>query len=102
MTPPAVLEVAARREDATQGPGAERRAARVSWIVIFVAAATIAVGAVVHHATGRLGTALPPFVAGWAPRAQLLPALVAAAVLAAAVTVLPRAIDARLPPWQFD
>jgi hypothetical protein len=104
MTPPAVLdEVTAPAEDATRAPRAQRLRARVSWIVIFIAVATIAVGVTVHHTTGRLGTALPPFVAGWAPRAELLPALIAAATLgAAAVVVLPRLVEATVAPWQFD
>ena len=102
MTPPAVLDATARSEDATGGGVAQRLRARVSWIVTFAALATIAVGVTVHHATGRLGTALPPFVAGWGPRAELLPALAAAAVLAAAVALLPRLVDAAAAPWQVD
>lgn len=102
MTPPASLAVSAPAEDGTAAPRRGRLDARVSWIVIFVAVATIAVGVIVHHTTGRLGTALPPFVAGWAPQAQLLPALIAAAVLGGAVVVLPRAVEARIAPWRFD
>jgi hypothetical protein len=102
MTPPAVLDVTARAEDATGVRPSGRLRVRVSWIVIFVAITTIVVGVTVHHTTGRLGTALPPFVAGWAPRAELLPALIAAAALTAAVVALPRAIDARIAPWRFD
>ena len=106
MTPPTTLlaETAARAEDRT----APRRRAnashgRVSRIVIFVALATIATGAIVHHTTGRLGTALPPFVASWAPQAQLVPALVAAAALALAVALLPRLVAApRVTPLAFD
>ena len=64
--------------------------------------ATIAVGVTVHHTTGRLGTALPPFVAGWAPAAELLPTLVAAVALAAAVALLPRVVAASARPWQVD
>lgn len=105
MTPPTTLlaESPARAEDRSAPPARQRLYARVSWIVIFVAVATIAVGAIVHHATGRLGTALPPFVAAWAPAAQLGPALLAAAALAAAVVLVPRAVAAeRLPPLAFD
>lgn len=98
-----MLDVAAPREDGTGTPARARLTARVSRIVIFVAIATIAVGASVHHATGRLGTALPPFVAGWAPGAELVPALVATAALAAAaLVVVPWAVRARLAPWHFD
>jgi hypothetical protein len=97
-----VIERAARREDGMAPQGRQRRRTRVSWIVIFVAVVTIAVGVSVHHATGRLGTALPPFVASWAPAAELLPALLAAVALAAAVVVLPRAIDSPIAAWRFD
>lgn len=105
MTPPTTLlaETAARAEDRTEPAARQRLHARVSRIVIFAAAATIATGAIVHHTTGRLGTALPPFVAGWAPQAQLLPALIAAAALAAAVALLPRLVAApRITPRAFD
>jgi methylthioxylose transferase len=105
MTPPTTLlpRTTARAEDGNASAPRQRLHARVSRIVIFAAVATIAVGVTVHHATGRLGTALPPFVASWAPRAELLPALIAAAVLAAAVAVLPRAVRApRLSPLGFD
>jgi hypothetical protein len=103
MTPPAVVD--ASSAPAEHGRARSRAAglrARVSWIVTFAAAATIAVGVTVHHTTGRLGTALPPFVAGWDPRAELVPALLAAAALAAAVALLPRLPGARLAPWQVD
>jgi methylthioxylose transferase len=105
MTPPTTLlpSTTARAEDGNASAPRQRLHARVSRIVIFAAVATIAVGVTVHHTTGRLGTALPPFVASWAPRAELLPALLAAAALAAAVALLPRLVAApRVSPLAFD
>jgi hypothetical protein len=66
-----------------------------------VAVAVIAAGAAIRHATGGLGTATPPFVAGWLPRAELRGALVAAIAVAAAVWLGPRLLDRRVRPAAF-
>jgi hypothetical protein len=102
MTQPVVLEATPRPQHRSARDARQRRTTRVSWIVTLLAAATVATGLLVHHATGRLGTAAPPFVAGWDPRAAAGPALLAAAVLTAAVLLLPRLVAAALRPWAFD
>jgi hypothetical protein len=56
---------------------------------MFSAAATVAAGLWIRASGGRLGTALPPFVMSWAPRAQGLAWVVSAAVLAAGVVAAP-------------
>jgi hypothetical protein len=58
--------------------------ARVPRIVTFAAAATVAVGLLVRHLHGGLGTASPPFVMVWGPRLDPL-AIVAVATVALAV-----------------
>jgi methylthioxylose transferase len=58
-------------------------------IVIFVAAATVCTGLALKAATGRLGTALPPFAISWAPRAGFL-APVSALVLLGGALAAPR------------
>ena len=50
------------------------------------AAATVGVGLAIRPAGGRLGTALPPFVSPWAPRAGALAAVSAAVLVAGALT----------------
>jgi hypothetical protein len=102
MTQQAVLDATAPREHASAERRLQRLCGRVSWIVTFVAAVTVAAGLTIHHLTGRLGTAAPPFVAGWDPRAELVPALLAAAASAAAVALAPRLVAARVSPWRFD
>ena len=97
------LERGATRREHPSAARLRRPASRgVSRIVTLAAAVTIAVGLIVHHASGTLGTALPPFVASWGPRAQLVPALVAAAALVAAVAIAPRLVSPSIPPWCFD
>jgi hypothetical protein len=68
----------------------------VPGIVIFAAAATVAVGLSAKH----LGTALPPFVFGWDPHAGPL-APVSALVLAAGAFAAPRAARALRRPLAF-
>jgi methylthioxylose transferase len=75
-----------------------RPRALVSRIVIFGAAATIAIGLLIRHLHGGLGTATPPFVMVWGPRLDPL-AAVAAIATAAGIAVAPRLPDAvRRPP----
>jgi hypothetical protein len=63
--------------------------------VAVVAAAWTAVGMLVERSGRVLGTATPPFVMGWAPRADVLWALVAAAALGGLVAGGPALL--RLP-----
>src|SRR5215217_5296483 len=67
-----------------------------------LALAVIAIGWTVHELTGELGTATPPFVAGWLPRIDAAGALAAAVTLAAAVAIAPRLLDRRLAPAAFS
>ncbi len=69
---------------------------RVLGIVMFVAAATVATGLTVQWTGGDLGTALPPFVADWSPRADPF-VLLTVALLAAAVLSAPRLVDVSPP-----
>jgi methylthioxylose transferase len=70
----------------------------VSRIVTFGAAATVVAGLSIKAATGKLGTALPPFVMAWEPRVSPL-AAVSACMLAAGALVAPRAArELRSPP----
>ena len=67
-----------------------------------VALAVIAAGWIVRRTTGGLGTATPPFVAGWLPRAEALGVAAAAAALVAAVILAPRLLDRRVTPARFS
>jgi hypothetical protein len=78
-----------------------RPRALVSRIVIFGAAATIAIGLLIRHLHGGLGTATPPFVMVWGPRLDPL-AAVAAIAVAAGIAVAPRLPDAVRRPPVFD
>jgi|tagenome__1003787_1003787.scaffolds.fasta_scaffold20935438_2 hypothetical protein len=64
------------------------------------AAATVAAGLGIRAAGGRLGTALPPFVSPWAPRAGAL-AAVSAAVLVAGTLAAPVAARRLRSPLAF-
>jgi hypothetical protein len=82
-----------------------RRAARpaaalVPRIVIFSAAATAAIGLSIRASGGRLGTALPPFIVSWAPRAEA-PALVAVCVMSGGVILGPLAARRVRSPLAF-
>jgi methylthioxylose transferase len=74
-----------------------RPRALVSRIVIFGAAATIAIGLLIRHLHGGLGTATPPFVMVWGPRLDPL-AGVSALAVAAGIAAAPRLRDAVRPP----
>lgn len=67
---------------------------------MIVALATIAFGVTVRVSGSRLGTATPPFVAGWSPRVDPLLA-VTLAVLALAPPAAARLLSPRLPPAAF-
>ncbi len=67
-----------------------------------LAVAVIATGWAIRRANGGLGTATPPFVPGWSPRIEIVGAIIAVVVLAAAVALAPRLLDRRLPPLAFS
>lgn len=72
---------------------------RVSQIVIFVTAVVLAVGAAAQLGViDELGTAATPFVGEWELKARWWGLLVAGASSAAAVTVAPRLVGARMHP----
>jgi methylthioxylose transferase len=79
---------------------APRIRAVVPRIVIFVAAATVVAGVLIRHLHGGLGTATPPFVMVWGPRAHPL-ALASLAVGALAVALAPRLVTAADRPASF-
>jgi hypothetical protein len=66
-----------------------------------VGAVVIAVGLAVHAATGRLGTALPPFVSSFGVVANAPAAAIAALVLVAGVVATPRLLHRRVSPPAF-
>jgi hypothetical protein len=70
----------------------------VSRIVIFGAAATVAVGLLIRHVHGGLGTATPPFVMVWGPRLDPLAGMSALAAAAAIAAVSRLAGGLRRPP----
>jgi methylthioxylose transferase len=67
-----------------------------------VAIVVIATGWAIRRANGGLGTATPPFVAGWSPRIDVAGAAAAVLVALAAVVLAPRLLDRRLPPVAFS
>jgi hypothetical protein len=69
-------------------------------IVTFAAAATVASGLLIRHVHGGLGTATPPFVMVWGPRAHLL-ALASVAAGALAVLLAGRLVAASDRPASF-
>jgi methylthioxylose transferase len=79
---------------------APRIRAVVPRIVIFVAAATVVAGVLIRHLHGGLGTATPPFVMVWGPRAHPL-ALASLVVGALAVALAPRLVTAADRPASF-
>jgi hypothetical protein len=86
---------------ASHAPAGATRARRlVPRIVICAAAGTVAGGLLIRHLHGGLGTATPPFVMVWGPRADPL-ALVSIAVAALAVAAAPRIVAAPSRPAVF-
>jgi methylthioxylose transferase len=86
-------------------PGAtgssERRRAAVPVAAGVVALAVVAVGLYVRRATDTpLGVPYPPALGNWDPRADVL-LVVSIACFAAAVLLVPRLLDPRVPPWAF-
>ncbi|MEH3052526.1 MAG: hypothetical protein PGN13_00765 [Patulibacter minatonensis] len=81
----------------TEPPPGERVPRIVTAVAGLVAAVTVGVGLTIHHRTGELGTASPPFVLGWAPAADLAWLLLAAVASAAAALLLPRLLEVALP-----
>jgi methylthioxylose transferase len=61
--------------------------------VAVAVAAVVAYGLVVHARYGRLGTASPPFVSGWAPAVAPNAVAIAVVVLGLVVVLAPRAIS---------
>jgi methylthioxylose transferase len=70
--------------------------------VAAVAIGVVAAGWAVRRSTGGLGTATPPFVAGWLPRIEPFGATAAVFALAAAVLLAPRLLDRRVTPPAFS
>jgi hypothetical protein len=87
-----VIATASTRRASQRAAVAARREELVLGIVIFAAAATVAVGLALGR--DRLGVATPPFVADWSPRLHPL-AAVAVLVLAAGCAAAPRLLDVR-------
>ncbi|MBO9534793.1 MAG: hypothetical protein J7513_17600 [Solirubrobacteraceae bacterium] len=70
----------------------------VTGILGLIAVATVATGLTIHHQSGKLGTASPPFVMGWMPHVDAL--WLAAAILVAALVTFGagRFLGAELDP----
>lgn len=78
-----------------------QRERRVLAAAAAAAVATTAFG-LLYEATGRvLGTALPPFVAGWLPRADVLWLVLAVLACAALTAAVPRLLRAPARPATF-
>lgn len=84
---------AARRRGRLRGPRLTTRRLLLGAATLVVA--WTAVGLLVERSGRVLGTATPPFVMGWAPRADVLWALAAAAALGALVAAGPSLLAAR-------
>jgi hypothetical protein len=81
--------------------GAERWRAGVPALAGVVAVGIVAVGLYVRRATDTpLGVPYPPALGNWDPRADVL-ILASVACFAAAVLLVPRLLDPRVPPWAF-
>lgn len=78
-------------------PTPDRRARLVLGLVALVAVAVVATGLTIHHRTGELGTASPPFVMGWMPDVELPWAIAAALACVLVVLGAERFLEARLP-----